>query len=268
MAAPTTTSAVPGIPTSCMAHWDAYSAAGHQYWYQYKGGTTSARRVSTNTLCWQPTAEQQMGAAGDSTTFQSTEIATSKGSKLMRVAIRGTVKGSSVPTPVGEDPEVERLVRDPRHVREQLPLPAARLDTHALHPSLGLHRRAGHRRGHAVATGLGGVRSIIYSRKASTSTGQVDVILANDTSGRLVEYRIPHNTPTKWTRTILKTSGFQYYRARTTSPCGTRGRTIGGITDGGRMFVYYDANRSNLSGSDIKGGNTGRTGLNLPAFGQ
>ena len=106
------------------------------------------------------------------------------------------------------------------------------------------------------------MRSIIYWRKASTSTGQVDVVLANDTSGRLVDYRIPHSSPTKGTSTTLNTSGSQYYRALTISSFGTRGRTIGGITDGGRIFVYYDANRS---GSDIKGGNTG---LNLPAFGQ
>lgn len=88
-----------------------------------------------------------MGEAGDSTTFRSTEIATSKGGKLMRLAIRGTVKGSTV-------------------------------------------------------------------------------------------------------------------TLRQSAPCGTRGRMIGGITNGGRMFVYYESNRSNLSGSDIKGGNTGRTGLN------
>ena len=61
-AAPTATTGAPGVPYSCQASLRAYSSTGSLAWYEYSKGIAKSVRVGKNSLGWQPTAAQQVGA--------------------------------------------------------------------------------------------------------------------------------------------------------------------------------------------------------------
>lgn len=266
----TSTAAVPGVPLSCMAVFQAYSAPGSLYWYEYRNGRATSTRVSSNALGWQPTSNQQLGAAGDGgTSFFSSELATSKGGKLMQIRRDGKmVDGAWSVSQQAQTLQssgwsgTRALANGPRLYR----LHGSTLTRYTLGSQV--LPKASVSGAVKVGSRFGGVRTLVYERSGVNNGKTIDVFLATDTSGRLLEYRFERTAPTRWTTKVLKSSGFANVPALTTAPCGTKGRTIGTITDSNAMRVYYDANRSDSRGSDIKGGWTGKSGLTLPAFGQ
>lgn len=263
------TSAVPGVPISCSANFQAYSAPGSLYWYEYRNGRATSTRVSSNTLGWQPTAHQQLGAAGDDTGFFSAELATSKGGKLMQIRRDGKLVNGK--WSVSQQAQTLKssgwtgtraLANGPRLYR----LHGSTLTRYTVSgPTFPKATVSGAIR---VGTGFGGVRTLVFDRSGVSNGKTIDVFLATDRSGRLLEYRFERTAPTRWTTKVLKSSGFANVRALTTAPCGSKGRSIGTITDNDTMRVYYDATSTDSSGADIKGGWTGKGGLTLPAFGQ
>lgn len=270
-AAPTAATAVPGVPTSCQASLRAYSPGGALAWYEYTKGAARSVAVGKNSLGWQPTAAQQVGAAGDDTSFSSTEMATTKGGKLMQIQQKGKLSGGKWSVT-----QSATTLKSSGWTGTRALVASYGSYVYRLHGSTLTRYKLGAwvdgkvtlSAGTRVGTNWGGVRSMVYERTGTVSGRTIDVFLANDTSGRLVEYRVPRSAPSSWTRTVLRTSGFKSTRALTTSPCGTGGRIIGAITDTNTMYAYYDPKVSDLKGSDIKGGYTGKGGFSYAAFGQ
>lgn len=270
-AAPTATTGVPGVPYSCQASLRAYSSTGSLAWYEYSKGTAKSLRVGKNSLGWQPTAAQQLGAGGDPTSFFSTEVATSKGGKLMQIRQNGKLSNGAWSVT-----QSATTLRSSGWTGTRALVASYGSYLYRLHGSTLTRYKQGASAdgkltlsaGTRVGTNWGGVRSMVYERTGVVSGRTIDVFLANDTSGRLVEYRIPRTEPAKWTRTVLRSTGFKSVRALTTSPCGSSGRAIGAITDTDTMYVWYDPKVSDLKGGDIRGGWTGKRGFSRAAFGQ
>lgn len=265
-ASPAASAAAPDVPKSCSAHWKVWSPGGAHYWYEYKQRSARANLVGTNSLGWQPTAYSVYGAAGDPVSFENSAYATTKGGRLKVLMTKGvrknwkwSVRQSTKDIASTGWSGTRSLASAGRYVYR---LHGAYLTRYtvggtSVRPTLTKPVRVG--------SNWGSVRSFTYER---TSGGNLDVLLANDKHGRLLEYRLPHATPAKWDHRVLKSSGYQNFRSISTSECGTRGRAIGGLTDANRMYVYYDKTRWDGSGGDIKGGWTGRGGFSRAAFGQ
>lgn len=269
VAAPSAGAAAPGVPASCQVWWQAFSNGGTTYEYSYRSGKAARGPASSNALGWKPTSFQQRGAAGDDSVFQTNNLATSAGGKLI------AVKQVSRKSNGWKVTQSTRTLQSSGWSGTRAFALGDRFSYRLVGGTLTRFRLEGgitsvtisDRR--TVSTNRSKVRSIVYERTVSApGTGKVDVLLANDSAGRLVEMRIPHDKPWQWKQTVLKSSGFGSFRTLSTYPCSTAGRAIGGITSDGRMHVYYDAKATDGRGSDIRGGSTGSGGFTLTAFGQ
>lgn len=263
--APTASAAAPNVPKSCSAFWKVWSPGGAHYQYSYQQGTARADLVSTNSLGWQPTAYSVYGAAGDPVSYENSAWATTKGGRLKVIQTKGvrknwkwSVRQSTQEIASTGWSGTRALATSQRYVYRLHGAYLTRYTIGGTGPKPALTNPV------RIGSNWGSVRSISFAR---TSGGNLDVVLGNGTSGRLLEYRLPHATPTAWGHRVLKSTGYQNFRSITSSDCGARGRTIGGLTDANRMYVYYDKTRWDGSGGDIKGGWTGRGGFNKAAFG-
>ncbi|MDI3329746.1 MAG: hypothetical protein QJR09_03280 [Micrococcus sp.] len=112
-----------------------------------------------------------------------------------------------------------------------------------------------------VFSGGTSIRTIAHDRRISWNGGQADVLLTVTTGGKLREYIVPVDDPTAWSARNLKDSTWGTYSQLSTDPCGTTGRVIMGRHDNGQVAVWYDRNRNDFSGADIRGNFT-----DLPAL--
>lgn len=107
------------------------------------------------------------------------------------------------------------------------------------------------------ASGWLGVRTIDYTRTITIpgTTRRADVLLATGSDGRLMEYTIPLDTPYRWTRRDLKTSGWNVFKSLQTEDCyvnGTAsGRVLIGVTPTGYTYLYHDRNAKDGSAADL-----------------
>lgn len=270
VAATPASAAAPNVPTSCRAHWGASTSTGAYYWYTYANQRATATRVSTNRIGWRPTAEVQVGAYGDTGSFTNEQVATSQGGKLMTITRKGVerngvwaVSQSTRTVKSSGWTGTRALATDGRYLYRLhggylTRYPISWTSTGSL--KVGSATRIG--------SGYGNMRSIVYERSGTVSGKTIDVLLHNVSSGALRELRVPRSAPTQRTYATLRWTGFQNFRSLTTAPCGSKGRSIGGLTDGDRMYVYYDPTAADSRGTDIRGGWTGKGGFALQAYGQ
>lgn len=110
--------------------------------------------------------------------------------------------------------------------------------------------------GSVAAGGFGGVRHLTWAR-STTGRAAADVLLGV-AGNRLVEYTIPHASPTKVGVTVLRDRGWGAITRITSGICTSGGRTTAavpllGIVADGSVYGYVDKNGANGSGADIRG---------------
>ncbi|MEU4393264.1 hypothetical protein [Kribbella sp. NPDC023855] len=120
------------------------------------------------------------------------------------------------------------------------------------------------------ATGWNAVKTLTFERTEGTGTAKVDVLIGTKTSGELVEWRINVAKPTTISSTVLKSTGWGGFTSLSSGYCGSHpsGRSLLGITAAGAAAVYFDANRTDRRGTDIKGGSLGSLGWTAKGYGQ
>lgn len=107
------------------------------------------------------------------------------------------------------------------------------------------------------ASGWQGIKTIDSTRTVTLpgTTRKADVFLTTTTDGRLREYTIPLDTPSKWTAVDLKTTSWGSFKALTSGECYTNGVSAGrillGILTNGDVYLYFDKNVNDRSGADI-----------------
>lgn len=107
-----------------------------------------------------------------------------------------------------------------------------------------------------IGSGWGGVKTLTwYSIKTLPDGTSADVLLATTTAGQLVEYTIPHNYPTKWTRKDIRSSTWQNITSLTPGNCvgGTTGweTPFIGTLSNGEAYLYLDKHSQQQASTDI-----------------
>ncbi|MCX5114900.1 hypothetical protein OOK13_41970 [Streptomyces sp. NBC_00378] len=107
------------------------------------------------------------------------------------------------------------------------------------------------------ASGWQGVKTLTWYGLKTLPDGQsADVLLATLTTGQLVEYTIPHKTPTKWTRKDVRPTSWGSLTAITVGSCAKNG-TMGpnsawiGTLPTGDAYLYMDKNQETPDSADI-----------------
>ena len=109
-------------------------------------------------------------------------------------------------------------------------------------------------------SGWKGVKTLQYDRpgKVAGTNRTADVLLATTADGMLVEYTIPHDKPSQWTRKNLKTSTWGNFVHLSSVTCGeynkpNQPRMLLGVQASGDVYLYLDKRNDDNSGADIVG---------------
>ncbi|WBQ02885.1 hypothetical protein [Kribbella sp. CA-293567] len=263
--------ALSDVPVDCSAYTTAYRSDGQRLSYGYNARKTSVTAYPGDKLAWVPTAWQQLGAAGDTDMFMSSELATH-------------------PTD-GYLYDLERRGQRTNGVWKMTQNTATRMasgfaGTRILANGTYLYRVAGtslyrytvsYTSGKYVVsapktlktTGWDSVKTLTYERTEGTGSAKVDVLIGTKTNGELKEWRVNHATPTTIGSTVLQT-GWAGFSSLTSGYCGAHlnGRSLLGITPAGAASVFFDANQADRIGTDIKGGSLGALSWTAKGYGQ
>jgi len=108
--------------------------------------------------------------------------------------------------------------------------------------------------------GWQGVKTLTYDRPGFVpgTKRTADVLLATTVDGMLVEYTIPHDKPSQWSRKNLKTSTWGNFAFLTSATCGdydapNQKRMLLGVQPSGDVYLYLDKRNDDNSGADIVG---------------
>lgn len=118
---------------------------------------------------------------------------------------------------------------------------------------------APHSRATIGVSGWVGIRTIDYTRTITIpgTTRKADVFIATSSDGRLMEYTIPFDTPSKWTRRDLITRGWNVFKSVQSEECYVNGRSSGriliGVTTTNEGYLYHDRNATDGSAADLVG---------------
>ncbi|NEA33460.1 hypothetical protein [Streptomyces sp. SID13031] len=265
--------AVSDVPADCSAYTTAYRSDGQRLAYGYNARKAGITSYPGDKLAWVPSAWQQWGAAGDTDLFISSELATH-------------------PTD-GYIYDLERRGERTNGVWKMTKNTSARIasgfaGTRILaNGSTYLYRVAGTSLYRYKVTyggtkptlsapvtlrttGWNAVKTLTFERTEGTGSAKVDVLIGTKTSGELVEWRVNVATPSTISSTVLKTTGWAGFSSLTSGYCGSHqnGRSLLGITAAGAASIYFDANRADRIGTDIKGGSLGSLGWTAKSYGQ
>ncbi|MDP5226536.1 MULTISPECIES: hypothetical protein [Arthrobacter] len=264
-AAPASPTAVePAVPANCSVVAQGYTAQGIPTTYMYSNNAATAESIKGLKLPSQPQASAYIGAAGDPAFWTNSFYSVAPGGSLG--LIKNTAnKGSngkwsyavtSTPLATGWGsvrglvfayPNLYALTADGLTRYDAQNYSAAPKNPVAV-----------------AASGWAGVRNLSYSRQTvigQTSTGTpryADVLMATDAAGALLEFTIPQDTPTAWTKNVLKPSGFANVTTLKAGYCDTtdpaRPVPVLAIDSSGNARVYYDRNSTDGSAADWTGG--------------
>jgi hypothetical protein len=115
------------------------------------------------------------------------------------------------------------------------------------------------------------VKTLTYERTEGTGSAAVDVLIGTKSNGELKEWRINRTSPTSAiSSTVLKSVGWGAFTSLSTGYCQDHpnGRPLLAISAVGSASVHFDANKTDRSGTDIKGGSLGLLGWTARAYGQ
>ena len=109
-------------------------------------------------------------------------------------------------------------------------------------------------------SGWQGVKTLAYDRPGFVpgTTRTADVLLATTVDGKLVEYTIPHDKPSQWSRRDLKSATWGNFKYLSAATCGEWGkpnqpRMLLGVLGNGDVYLYLDKRNDDSSGADIVG---------------
>jgi hypothetical protein len=264
--------AVADVPVDCGVYMSAYRSDGQRLSYGYDGNKTSITSYPGDKLAWVPSAQQQLGGAGDTDLFISTEVAAHPtDGYLYRLDRRGErtngvwkmtqntatrMKSGFANTRILASGTYLYRVAGTSLYRYQLTWPNG-VPTLSAPTTL-------------KTTGWDSVKTLTFERTEGTGAAAVDVLVGTKTNGELKEWRINLATPTTIGSTVLQTSGWSSFASLSTGYCGAHpaGRPLLGVASTGSASVYFDANATDRIGTDIKGGSLGALGWTAKAYGQ
>ncbi|TDD51607.1 hypothetical protein E1263_29950 [Kribbella antibiotica] len=271
MNAPASAAAV--VPADCGVWTTAYQSSGQRVSYGYTNQQTQVVSYPADTLPWVPTAQQQLGGAGDTDLFISSELVTHPTDGYIYALERRGERTNGV----------WKMTRN-----ETIRLTSGYAGTRVLaygYPYM--YRVAGtalyrHEVSYAngswvvsapvrlAATSWDGVKTFTYERTEGTGTAAVDVMIGTKSNGELKEWRVNRATPTTIASTVLKTTGFATFGSLASGYCQNHptGRPLLGITPAGAASAYFDATANDRSGADITGGSLGSLGWTGKGYGQ
>lgn len=121
--------------------------------------------------------------------------------------------------------------------------------------SLAPHTRA------TIGTSGWTLNTITYDRTGVVpgTTRKADIFVATSAGGQLIEYTIPIDNPSQWSRKTLKAATWGNFKALRTGNCynPTTGKQAGrimiGVHKNGEAYLYFDKNPTDGSGADIVG---------------
>jgi len=251
----------PAVPADCSVSTTAYRADGTGLTYRYVNRTASAvPHPGGAKLGFRPNALQNRGAMGDTNFSRSEDYAVDKAtSTLYNLVFTANRASTTSPWTYTFSKQAVGTGWAPlRTLALGYPYMYGITDTGALKRyslasgikpvSAGILR----------SSGWAGVQNLTYDRTISLGgTRKADVLLATNTgSDALVEYTVPHDTPTSITRTVLKTGGWGSFTSISTGWCSSHpnARVMLGIYADGRAKVFYDVNGADGKGTDLYGG--------------
>ncbi|MEV8372518.1 hypothetical protein AB0P21_07255 [Kribbella sp. NPDC056861] len=264
--------AVGDVPAECAVYTTAYRSDGQRLSYGYDARKTSITSYPGDKLTWVPSAQQQIGGAGDTDLFISSELVTH-------------------PTD-GYLYDLERRGERTNGVWKMTKNTATRMssgfaNTRILTIGTYVYRVAGtalyrytltYTGGKYVvsapttlkATGWDAVKTLTYERTEGTGAAAVDVLIGTKTNGELKEWRVNLATPTTIGSTVLQSTGWSSFGSLSSGYCQSHqaGRPLLGITPAGAASIYFDANQTDRIGTDIKGGSLGALNWTAKSYGQ
>jgi len=265
--------AVGDVPADCAAFTTAYRSDGQRLSYGYNARKTSVTAHPGDKLAWVPSAWQQWGAAGDTDLFISSELATHptdgylydlerRGErtngvwKMTRNTSSRIASGFAGTRILANGSTYLYRVAGTSLYRYKVSYTST---TPTLSAPVTLR-----------TTGWNAVKTLTFERTEGTGTAQVDVLIGTKTSGELVEWRVNVAKPSTISSTVLKSTGWAGFSSLSSGYCGSHvnGRSLLGITAAGAASVYFDANRTDRIGTDIKGGSLGSLGWTAKGYGQ
>ena len=261
--------AVSDVPADCGVWTTAYKADGQRISYGYENSTKKTVQYPGDKLAWVPSSQQQIGAAGDTDLFISSELVTHPtDGYLYRLERRGE--------------RVNGVWSMTRNQTTRLASGFGGTKVLAIGSSY-VYRIAGtalYRYNFSYVNGvptLSGKKTLAATNWDTVKTftyernvGGADVLIGTKTNGQLKEWRIPVATPTSITSKVLQNTGWSGFSSLSTGFCSTHpnSRPLLGITPGGSASVYFDANATDGVGTDIKGGSLGALGWTGKGYGQ
>ncbi len=105
------------------------------------------------------------------------------------------------------------------------------------------------------------LNTIAYDRSGYVpgTSRKADIFVATSTGGQLIEYTVPLDKPSEWSRKTLKAATWGNFKALKTGNCYSTttgkksGRILIGVHINGDAYLYFDKNATDGSGADITG---------------
>lgn len=255
----------PSVPLDCWVQTKAINPAGVDNWYRYANGIGSVEspHLSTGMV---PLTYQNYGHLGGDGASRSNGYAVATNGYLWDFQWEVQLQPDGTRPLVFSKKVLATNWGGIRHIAYAKP-------TQFMYglTSSGLNRykavRAGDVPTSAVSVGgagWGNIGNLSYSRTVvigKTATGadrKADQLLGTvNSDGDLVEYTIPHDKPTAWTRVLRKGPGWGDFASLSQGSCSQHpnARVLLGIKKNGLAFAYFDPNKNDNSLADLRGGN-------------
>lgn len=265
--------AVSDVPADCGTWATAYKADGQRISYGYENKTAKTVQYPGDKLAWVPSAQQQIGGAGDVDLFISSELVTHPtDGYIYQLERRGertngvwTMKQNQATRIASGFGGTKVLAIGSSYVYR---IAGTALYRYNLAYVNGKPTLSGKKT--LASTNWDTVKTFTFERTEGTGTSAAEVFVGTKTNGQLKEWRIPVSTPTSITSKVLQNTGWSSFASLSTGYCSSHptGRPFLAITAGGSASVYFDANATDGVGTDIKGGSLGALGWTGKAYGQ
>ncbi|GAA0615158.1 hypothetical protein HPO96_25700 [Kribbella sandramycini] len=261
--------AAPVVPADCGVWTTAYQSSGQRVSYGYSNQQTAVESYPGDTLPWVPTAQQQLGAAGDTDLFISTELVTHPTDGYLYLLERRGERTNGIWKMTRN--EATRLASGFANTRVlaygypyMYRVAGTSLYRYEVKYTNGAYTVSAPTQ--LASTNWNTVNTFTYER----TEGAVDILIGTKTNGELKEWRINRTTPTSIASTVLKTTGFAAFGSLSSGWCQDHptARPLLAITPAGAASAYFDANATDRNGTDITGESLGALGWTGKAYGQ
>lgn len=266
LAAPAANAAVvkpgpdPAVPASCYVGTRGYTTKGVALWYKYAdGAASSAPSYVEKPLPFTPIANQNLGAAGDETTFVNTDVVVAPDGTLSELRRQGKLtNGTWLVT--WKLTTIATGWKDTKWITHAHPYLYRMTSKGMLRYTLTISSTGTTVTDAAVQPGnWSSVQTMAFNRPLGDyGSNPGNVMFVTDTAGSLREVTIPTDLATAPTSVTLKTTGFAGLKSLGAGSCnGTfEQRALLGINALGQARVWYDPNANDGNGADIVGGTT------------